>query len=158
MLHNEISVAPATRDDVPAICEMLRELAAALHRPSEIKSTPDAIARFGFGASPAFEAIIARHAHAPVGLAIYFLEFSTWRGERGVYLQDLYVAQGMRRFGVGRRLLSAVAERARSQDARYMRLSIHAENIDGLRFYQRLGFISQNEHVLVAAGQSYAGL
>jgi ribosomal protein S18 acetylase RimI-like enzyme len=158
MLHNEITIAPATRDDIPAIWQMLRALGAALNRADGVQSTPEDLARFGFDSSPAFEGMIARRERTPVGLAIYFFEFSTWRGARGVYLQDVYVAEEVRGSGVGRRLLSAVAERARMQDARYMRLSTHAENISGLGFYERLGFVSQHEHVLVVEGQSYDAL
>src|SRR5256885_2580750 len=157
-LHNEVTIAVATRNDVPVIWQMLRALGAALNRADGVQSTPEDIARYGFGTSPDFEALIARAANAPIGLAIYFFEFSTWRGARGVYLQDLYVAEEIRGSGVGRRLLSAVAERARLRDARYMRLSIHAENIAGLRFYERLDFESQDEHVLVVEGQSYDAL
>ncbi|HEY1962311.1 MAG TPA: GNAT family N-acetyltransferase [Rhizomicrobium sp.] len=151
-------MAPATRDDVSAIWQMLRALGAALNRADGVRSTAEDIARYGFGPSPAFEAVIARHARTPVGLAIYFFEFSTWRGARGVYLQDLYVAEEMRGLGIGHRLLSAVAGQARLRDALYMRLSIHAGNADGLRFYERLGFVSQDEHVLVGEGQSYDAL
>ena len=153
----DIDIAIAARADIPAVCDMLHALGAALNRADGVKSTPEHIARFAFD-DPAFEAMIARHATAPVGLAIYFYEFSTWRGLRGVYLQDLYVAEEMRGLGVGQRLLSAVAERARKRDARYMRLSIHAGNTGGLRFYERLGFVSQNEQVLVAEGKSYDAL
>jgi GNAT superfamily N-acetyltransferase len=158
MLHNKFTIALATRDDVPAIWQMLRALGAALNRADDVKSTPEDIGRFGFDSSPAFEAIVARLPHTPVGLAIYFFEFSTWRGARGVYLQDLYVAEAVRGQGVGRHLLSAVAERARVRDARYMRLSMHAGNVDGLRFYERLGFVSQDEHALVVEGESYDAL
>jgi ribosomal protein S18 acetylase RimI-like enzyme len=137
---------------------MLRALGVALNRADGVKSMPEDIARYGFGPAPAFETILARHAVTPVGLAIYFFEFSTWRGFRGVYLQDLYVAERLRGSGVGHLLLSAVAKRARLQDARYMRLSIHAGNVAGLRFYKRLGFVSEDEHVLLAEGQSYDAL
>lgn len=157
-LHNDITVARATRDDVPAICDMLRELAVALNRRGAVKTTPAEMTRYGFGPAPAFEAMIARHTETAIGLAIYFFEFSTWRGARGVYLQDLYVAKDMRGSGVGQHLLSAVAGRARQHDARYMRLSIHAGNVAGLRFYERLGFVAQDEHLLVVEGQSYDAL
>ena len=56
--------------------------------------------------------MIARQDGKPVGLALFFFEFSTWRGRPGVYVQDLYVAADMRGTGLGRRLLEAVAARA----------------------------------------------
>jgi GNAT superfamily N-acetyltransferase len=94
----------------------------------------------------------------PAGLALFFFEFSTWRGRPGVYVQDLYVATGMRGTGLGRRLLAAVAERAAARDATYMRLSIHAGNGEGAAFYGHLGFEAPDETILVLEDTGFAAL
>ena len=155
-MADEIDIAPATREDAPAIHALLRALAQALNRPHDVKSTPDDIARYGFGPSPAFETVLARHGGEPVGLVLYFYEFSTWRGCPGVYIQDLYVDDELRGSGLGRRLLAAVAARAAAQQATYMRLSVDVGNDEGLGFYGRLGFTAPNEQTLVLEGDGFA--
>ena len=89
------------REDAPAIHELLRKLSVALNRPHDVKSTPDDIARYGFGPNPTFETILARRGGKAVGLVLYFYEFSTWRGCPGVYIQDLYVDDDAARQRVG---------------------------------------------------------
>jgi ribosomal protein S18 acetylase RimI-like enzyme len=157
-MADEIDIASATRDDAPAIHALLRALAVALNRPHDVKSTPADIARYGFGPTSAFETMLARRNGTPVGLVLYFYEFSTWRGCPGVYIQDLYVGDNLRGSGLGRRLLAAVAARAAAQQATYMRLSVDVGNDEGLGFYGRLGFIAPNEQTLVLEGRNFAEL
>jgi ribosomal protein S18 acetylase RimI-like enzyme len=153
-----IVIGGATRDDAPAIHALLRALAVALHRPHDVQSTQDDIARYGFGPSPAFETVIARRGGEAVGLVLYFYEFSTWRGCPGVYIQDLYVDASLRGAGLGRKLLAAVAARAAQRQARYMRLSVDVGNDEGLGFYGRLGFTAPHEQTLVLEGEHFARL
>lgn len=157
-MADDIEIASATREDAPAIHALLRALAQALNRPYDVKSTPDDIARYGFGPSAAFETMLARRGGRPVGLVLYFYEFSTWRGCPGVYIQDLYVDDDLRGTGLGRRLLAAVAARAAEQQATYMRLSVDVGNDEGLGFYGRLGFTAPNEQTLVLEGNNFAEL
>ncbi|MGA8261337.1 MAG: GNAT family N-acetyltransferase [Arenicellales bacterium] len=158
MADDEITIQAARPEDAPAIHAMLRALSTALDREDELQSSPEDIARYGFGGTPAFETIIARRGGEPVGLALFFFEFSTWRGRPGVYVQDLYVAAGMRGTGTGRGLLAAVAERAAARGAVYMRLSIHSGNAEGAGFYERLGFEASNEKILVLEGAGFSAL
>jgi ribosomal protein S18 acetylase RimI-like enzyme len=153
-----IEIVSASHDDAPAIHALLRALAFALNRPYDVKSTPDDIARYGFGPSPAFETILARRGGRPVGLVLYFYEFSTWRGCPGVYIQDLYVDGELRGTGLGRQLLAAVAARASERQSTYMRLSVDVGNDEGLGFYGRLGFNAPNEQTLVLEGENFATL
>jgi ribosomal protein S18 acetylase RimI-like enzyme len=155
---DEIDIAPARPDDAPAIHSLLRALAVALNRPHDVKSTPADIARYGFGLSPAFETVLARRRGSPVGLVLYFYEFSTWRGCPGVYIQDLFVDSALRGSGLGRRLLAFVATRAAARQATYMRLSVDVGNDEGLGFYGRLGFSAPNEQTLVLEGSSFSML
>ena len=153
-----IVIARATREDAPAIHTLLRALSRALDRPHDVRSTPDDIARYGFGPSPVFETVMARRGGEPVGLALFFYEFSTWRGCPGVYIQDLYVDDDLRGSGLGRRLLAAVAAHATEREAAYMRLSVDVGNDDGLGFYGRLGFTAPNEQTLVLEGALFLAL
>jgi GNAT superfamily N-acetyltransferase len=154
----EITIGLARREDAPAIHAMLCALSVTLDKAEEVQSSPEDIARYGFGEHPAFETMIARKKGVPVGFALFFFEFSTWRGRPGVYVQDLYVAAGMRGTGLGRRLLGAVAARAGLRDAIYMRLSVHAGNDEGTGFYERLGFEAPHEQILVLEGDGFAAM
>jgi GNAT superfamily N-acetyltransferase len=156
--HSDIVISPAIREDAPTVHLMLQRLATAHHHPDTIKSSADDILRHGFGASPDFEALIARRDGSAVGFAAFFYEFSTWRGCRGVYLQDLYVDEGLRGTGIGRRLLEAVIAKALTRDARYMRLAVHAANDDAMRFYRRLAFIEPEDRMFVLEGPDFAAL
>ncbi|MEE2692173.1 MAG: GNAT family N-acetyltransferase [Pseudomonadota bacterium] len=140
-----VTIRKATRADAAAIHRMVVDLARATGKLGAVSSTVDDIAREGFGDKPAFEALIAFDGEEAVGLALYFPEFSTWRGERGVYLQDLYVAETARRAGLGRRLVEALAAEAGRQGAAYLRLSVDAANQRAAAFYERLGFAEMRE-------------
>jgi GNAT superfamily N-acetyltransferase len=155
---SNITIAPATREDAPALHAMLRALADAHHWPEGVKSKVEDIARYGFGPSPAFESLIARKDERPVGFTTFFYEFSTWRGRRGVYVQDLYVEESLRGAGIGRRLLAAVIARARLNDARYMRLAVHTANNGAMDFYRRLGFAEPNDCLFVLEGDGFAAM
>jgi GNAT superfamily N-acetyltransferase len=155
---DDIIVANAVREDAAAIHELLRKLGVALNRPHDVKSTPEDIARYGFGPNPTFETILARRSGKAVGLVLFFYEFSTWRGCPGVYIQDLYVDDTLRGSGLGRRLLASVAARASEREARYMRLSLDVGNDDGFVFYERLGFDAPSEQMMVLDGEHFKKL
>lgn len=151
-------IRPATVDDAPAIHAMLVDLARYIGKVETVTSTPEDIRRHGFGASPAFRTLIATRGGKAVGLALYFDEFSTWRGRRGVYLQDLYVAPDLRGSGLGRLLVKAVVARAAADGAVYLRLAVDEENEQAARFYARLGFIESPDKLLVLDVGAFAAI
>jgi GNAT superfamily N-acetyltransferase len=138
----EISIRLAGPEDAHTVHRLLRDLAAALGKSADLRSTVDDIARHGFGERPFFETVVAWFGGEAVGLAVYFFEFSTWRGQPGVYVQDLYVAPGMRGRGLGRDLIAAVRERAARDGARYVKLTVYDRNPEALAFYHSIGFES----------------
>jgi len=145
----DLIIRPAAVGDAPLVYRLLRDLAAALGKADVMTSTEADIARYGFGEQPRFEALLAFSGAETVGLALYFFEFSTWRGRPGVYVQDMYVAPGMRGRGVGRALMDAVIRRSRELDGRYVKLSVYDGNEAAIAFYRRLGFeVCGDEQVL----------
>ena len=141
---------------------LLLDLATALNKAEKINSSAADIERFGFGDPPCFEAMLAFDGEEAVGLAVFFYEFSTWRGQRGVYVQDLYVSPDTRGRGLGRRLIEAVRQHAAAQGARYVKLTVHDRNPAALAFYHAMGFQScEDELPLVlreGAGPSPEGV
>ena len=152
---SEISIRRATAGDVAVIHGLLAELEKTLGATAKVKRSPEDLLRFGFSESPCFEALIAWRAAEPVGLVLYFREFSSWMGMPGVYVQDLYVSPSMRGAGLGSRLMDAVYEHTRSWEAGYCKLTVHGHNDAAIAFYDRLGFEeTEGEHVLFLSYQN----
>lgn len=110
----------------------------------------------GFGPRPLFHAVIAEDP-SPLGMVIYYPDFSTHRGQPGVYIQDLWVAPEMRGSGLGRRLL---AEAMAQQDwgATYMVLGASPENDLAMGFYAKVGFVRRGYEYLILAGEGLNAL
>ena len=84
-------IRPAAARDVATILRFIRELAAFEREPDAVQATEGTLTDALFGPYPAAEAVIAELDDAPVGFALFFHNFSTWTGRRGLYLEDLYV-------------------------------------------------------------------
>lgn len=156
----EIAIRRATAEDAGAIHAMVVALARETGQEAFITSTIELIRRGGFDEAPAaFEAFLALRGRDVVGLALYFYEFSTWRGRRGVYIQDLYVAADARGAGLGRRLVGAVAARGAAKGASYIKLAVDRANDEAAAFYARLGFSERSEDRIFALdGKAFEAL
>lgn len=117
---------------------MIVALGEATEEEARICSTADDILRYGFDSERLFETFIAERGATPVGLCLFFYSFSTWLGEPGIYVQDLYVAETERGTGLGRRLLAVTAAYGRKRDASHLRLSVNASNRSAKQFYDHL--------------------
>ena len=115
--NDNISIRIASADDATLIHEMLKQLAGSMGAAGKMYSTAEDIVTALSGDTPATHALVAEDDSAPLGMAIFFLTYSTWRGSRGVYLQDIYVADGARDAGVGRTLMQQVAAWATAHGA-----------------------------------------
>jgi len=134
-----ITVRQARESDCDSIHAMILSLGRATNDAHRIKSEPADFARHGFGDESLFDALIAERDGKTVGLSLFFYTFSTWLGEPGVYVQDLYVAKSERRTGLGRRLLAETARIGRERGATHLRLTVDAANANAKSFYERLG-------------------
>jgi len=153
------TIRRATEADAAAIHAMVLDLAAAIGMTDQVASRVSDIRDHGFGADPAFEALIAEHDGAPVGLCLFFETFSTWAGRRGVYVQDIYVAEAARGLGLGRKLLAEAAAISRARGGSYLRLSVEAANDSAQAFYTRIGLTwSSTERIYHARGDDFAAL
>lgn len=103
-------IREATPADVNAIHEMIVELAVYEKEPDAVRSTPQDLERNLFGDSPALFGHVAENTEGNVvGFALWFLNYSTWLGTHGIYLEDLYVKPDARGAGHGVALLSTLA-------------------------------------------------
>lgn len=118
---------------------MVKGIGHAVGHVDRITSNPLDFLRHGFGKTPLFEAVIAERGDKAVGLCLYFFTFSTWLGEPGIFVQDLFVDETERRGGLGRRLLAEVTRRGVERQATHLRLSVESDNTAARAFYQGLG-------------------
>jgi GNAT superfamily N-acetyltransferase len=102
-------IRPARPADVPVIYQLIRDLAGYEKALPEVTGTEQDLRQALLADSPAVFAHVAEHVGEVVGFALWFLNFSTWAGQHGIYLEDLYVRPDMRRFGLGRALLAELA-------------------------------------------------
>lgn len=143
-----LTIRSATREDAAVMHQMIEGLSRAMERESDYHATTKDYEQYGFGDDACFKTLLAFQGVEPVGIVIYFYEFSTWHGRPGVYIQDLYVNSSTRGSGVGQQLLQAVIQRALRRDACYMRLSVYIDNESAAGFYSKLGFEPAHDEVL----------
>ena len=104
-----VTIRPAAAGDVPRILQLIRELAEYERSLDQVTATEDGLRAALFAAQPAVFAHVAVAAGTVVGFALWFLNFSTWLGRPGIYLEDLYVTPAMRGRGLGKALLAELA-------------------------------------------------
>ena len=114
----------ARRDDVPTILALIRELAAYERAPNEAVASEDQLHENLFGAHPGAEVLLGEEGGGPVCFALFFHNFSTWLGRRGLYLEDLFVKPAVRGKGYGRALLVRLAQIARERECGRMEWAV----------------------------------
>ncbi len=142
---SDTSIRIAGPQDVEVIHRMIVALARDTGAEDKANSTPADFLQFGFGDEALFEALIAEKDGQPVGLCLYFYSFSTWLGEPGIYVQDLYVSENERGSGLGRRLLRETARRGQQRHASHLRLSVEHQNVAASQFYESVGMHHRDE-------------
>lgn len=134
-----LAIRHAKKDDIPLILELVRDLAIYEREPEAAKATAEDLRRDGFGETPAFHVLIAELDGAAVGFALYFFTYSTWRGRRCLYLEDLFVRPEQRGKGTGIALMRALAREAVGQECARFVWQVLDWNQPSIDFYERLG-------------------
>ncbi|QNP63950.1 GNAT family N-acetyltransferase [Streptomyces genisteinicus] len=139
-------IRTATPADVPVIHQMVRELADYEKALDEVRATEDDLREALFGERPAAFAHIAETEDGEVaGFALWFLNFSTWRGVHGIYLEDLYVRPAVRGGGHGKALLTELARICVARGYERLEWSVLDWNAPSIAFYESLGARPQDE-------------
>ncbi len=132
-------------DDAPTLLAFIRELAAYEREPDAVEVTEATLREQLASSAPPFECLIAEVDGVPAGFALFFHTYSTWRGRRGLWLEDLYVRPARRGEGIGRRLLAALARIARDRGCARFEWSVLDWNEPAIRFYRSLGAVPLDE-------------
>lgn len=132
-------IRPATAADVHAIHRLIGELAEYERLSHLVVATPESLREALFGEAPGAEVLLAFEGSEPVGFAVYFHNFSTFLGVKGLWLEDLYVKPACRRKGYGRALFLAVARIAKARNCGRFEWAALDWNTPAWDFYRGLG-------------------
>lgn len=141
----DFRIVSATKRDVPLILHFIRALAEYERLADQVSATEASIREELFGERPVAEAVIAYDGDEPVGFALFFHNFSTFVGRRGLYLEDLFVKPEARGKGVGRRLLNHLASLAKERGCGRMEWAVLDWNEPAIKFYRSLGAAPMDE-------------
>ena len=134
-----VTVRQAVAADVGEILRMIVALATYEHEPDAVRATEGSLSELMFGAEPKVFAHIAEYDGRPVGLALWFLNFSTWTGRHGIYLEDLFVDASARRRGVAQALFAELAREAGRRGCARIDWAVLDWNTAAMDFYKSLG-------------------
>ncbi|MEU8957278.1 GNAT family N-acetyltransferase [Streptomyces sp. NPDC048518] len=140
-------IRTATPADVPVIHTLVRDLAAYEKALDEVRASEEQLREALFGERPAAFAHVAQDdaSGEVVGFALWFLNFSTWRGVHGIYLEDLYVRPEARGGGHGKALLAELARICVARGYERLEWSVLNWNEPSINFYKSLGALPQDE-------------
>ncbi|CAL9599787.1 GNAT family N-acetyltransferase [Streptomyces albus] len=139
-------IRTAVPEDIPVLHTMIRELADYERASHEARATQEQLREALFGPHPAVHAHLAQGDDGePVGFAMWFLTFSTWRGVHGIHLEDLYVRPAARGGGHGKALLTELARLCVQRGYARLEWSVLDWNAPAIGFYESLGARPQDE-------------
>lgn len=140
-----VAIRPAEQADVPAIVRLIRELAAYERAADQVTATEQDLHAALFAAQPAVYAHVAVAEGEVVGFALWFLNFSTWLGRHGIYLEDVYVTPAMRGRGVGTALLGELAAICARRGYGRLEWWVLDWNSPAIGFYRSIGAVAMDE-------------
>ena len=135
-----MEIRPATRSDLSAILDLIRQLADFEGLRDEVETDVEDLDQAFFGESPAAECLVAESTDSElIGYAIFFTTFSSFAGKRGIWLEDIYIKPEWRGKGIGKRLLKAVGEVAKTRGAGRYEWCVLDWNQRAIDFYRHIG-------------------
>jgi GNAT superfamily N-acetyltransferase len=141
----KVSIEPATPSDVPTIWGLIQELAEFERLLDQFVATEERLHSSLFGPRPSAEVLMARLNNESVGFALFFHNYSTFRAQPGIYLEDLYIRPAFRGRGYGEALLSHIAQLAVTRGCGRFEWSVLDWNQRAIDFYKKLGAVPLND-------------
>lgn len=133
------------RNDVPAVVRLVHELAEYEREADSCHLTEEQLEGVLFAEAPALFGHVAEAGGEVVGMALWFLNFSTWRGTHGIYLEDLYVRPDQRGSGLGRQLLATLARECVDRGFERLEWVVLDWNEPAIGFYRSLGAVGMDQ-------------
>ena len=132
----DIKIRRAVKEDCPRLMELVYELAVYERAPEEVTVTADHFTESGFGPAPVWWAFVAEVDGAIEGFVLYYIRFSTWKGQR-MYLEDFVVSEKMRGKGIGKLLFERLIEEAKEKNFQGVSWQVLDWNEPAINFYKK---------------------
>ncbi|TAH42811.1 MAG: GNAT family N-acetyltransferase [Bacteroidetes bacterium] len=133
----EYIIRKGTKEDLPGVLNLIRELALFEKAPDEVSNTLADMEEDGFGKAPVYSFFVGMIDETIVGMALYFTKYSTWKG-KGLYLDDLVITESHRGKGLGSKLFKAFIQEAKATGAKQVHWQVLDWNTPAINFYKKL--------------------
>jgi GNAT superfamily N-acetyltransferase len=143
----EVEIRAATEEDIPLVLQFIRDLAVYEKLEHKVVATEDGLRQTLFGSPRFAEVIFASVSGKEAGFALFFHNFSTFLGQPGIYLEDLFVKPEMRGRGVGKALLAHLARLAQERGCGRLEWAVLDWNTPSIEFYKRLGAVPLSDWI-----------
>jgi GNAT superfamily N-acetyltransferase len=144
-MNTPFQIRKSTIEDVPLILQLICEIAEYEKLSHEVTATKENLIESLFGEKKSAEVVIGELDGKPVGYALFFHNFSTFLGKKGLYLEDLFVRPEYRGSGYGKKLLLHLVKLAKERNCGRMEWSVLNWNTPAIEFYKSLGAIPMKE-------------
>jgi GNAT superfamily N-acetyltransferase len=144
-MSGSFTIRPGRAADAQTLVNLIRELAIYEKLEHEARARTEELVRWLFGARPYAQTLLAEVGGEAVGFALYFPTFSTFRGQPGLYLEDLFVKPEHRGRGIGKALIAAVAREARERGFGRLEWAVLHWNAPAIGFYKSVGAVPMND-------------
>jgi GNAT superfamily N-acetyltransferase len=132
----EITIRKATKNDLPEVLNLIKELALFEKQPQEVTITLKQLEEDGFRNHPLYWIILAENNNEIVGMSFYYIRYSTWKG-RCLYLEDLVVKEAYKQKGIGSLLFKSTLDAAKEMNAKLMTWQVLDWNEPAIEFYKK---------------------
>lgn len=155
----KIRLETAAEKDIPAIIELMREFAAYENLLEYLEITEEKLFRAMFGEQGFVQCLIAFDYEKPVAYALFFLHFASFRGEFSVYLEDIYITEKYRKYGLGEMMLRQIARTGKETGAVRMDFQVLDWNTPAINFYTKHGAeFDESERHFKFSGEAFEKL
>jgi ribosomal protein S18 acetylase RimI-like enzyme len=138
-------IKKAEQENIPQIIALLREFADYENLLDYCEVTEERLKLALFGETKVAEAVVAFENEAPIGYAIFYPNFATFRGQRGFYLEDIYITKDFRGRGAGEAILKHLAREAKARGFERIDFQVLEWNTPAIKFYEKLGAARDDE-------------
>jgi len=134
----EIQIKEGTPQDIPALLGLIKELALYEKAPEQVINTEAKMLEDGFGKQPIFKFWLAWKGSIPVGMAVVYFRYSTWKG-KCLYLEDLYIKDEYRKLKIGHRFFDLLRKYATQESCQRISWQVLDWNEPAIKFYEKIG-------------------